>query len=413
MGKHKRRRMPKLSFTETQNIGYYASFRDPITNTPRRKRFGMVPEAEAKVLYTQWLAEYVGGEKAATRAPAPQRLSEPKPDAGMSKPGQSLVKGSLLAAASNLLRFEETRTRTDLEPKATGTISPRVFEDRKKHLQDFLSHMNGRHGQGALAHMTLADLSMEDVESYNQKIVQTGYSGSQVAKRMQIIRAVINRAGRPELGQQVLSWNWDSMDRHHGKATKVRSLPSLPQLKALLKATDIRGQTLIWMAIGLGLGQRDLAVVQVGQIDEEGYDLRRGKTGIERYGETPPMVWRCIQTYLKAYPREAGSLQFTTRKGMPLVHGRSDSVVQWWGDLREEIGATKSTLGGFYTLRHVGATEYGSRDGMSIGAMKRWLGHAASSNMADVYMKPVAPEDREMILWVRSSLLAGKIESVD
>lgn len=93
MGKHKRRRMPKLSFTETQNIGYYASFRDPITNTPRRKRFGMVSEEEAKVLYTQWLAAYVGGEKAtgSSNPPAPPQRSKPKPDVGLPGVAQAMA----------------------------------------------------------------------------------------------------------------------------------------------------------------------------------------------------------------------------------------------------------------------------------------------------------------------------------
>lgn len=150
--------------------------------------------------------------------------------------------------------------------------------------------------------------------------------------------------------------------------------------------------------------------MRVGQIDREGYDLRRGKTGIERFGETPPMVWNAIEAYLRDQPRDAGMLLFTTRTGYPLVHGRSDSVVQWWGNLRTEIGESKDTLGGFYTLRHLGATEFGSRDGTSIIAMKRWLGHAASSSMADVYMKPVSPEQRALITWVRQSLTTGQAD---
>lgn len=262
MAKHSRRRMPKLSYTESQGIGYYASYRDPVTNTPRRKRFGMVPEDEAKIAYTQWLAEYVAGNGQATKAKpsgtAPTPLpSRPAPPALATD--QPTNAGSLIAVAGSLLRFEETRTRAEGAAKAPGTITHRVCLDRKKHLQDFLRYMTQRHGQGALTRMTLADLTMGDVETYNQQIVQSGYSGSQVSKRMQIIKALINRAGRPEFGQQVLSWNWDAMDRQHGKATERRSLPSLPQLKALLRATDSRGQALIWMAIGLGFGQRGRA----------------------------------------------------------------------------------------------------------------------------------------------------------
>ncbi len=53
------------------------------------------------------------------------------------------------------------------------------------------------------------------------------------------------------------------------------------------------------MAIGSGFGQRELAQVRIKQFDKNSYDLRRGKTGIERYGETRPMVWRAIQDYLR------------------------------------------------------------------------------------------------------------------
>jgi integrase len=80
--------------------------------------------------------------------------------------------------------------------------------------------------------------------------------------------------------------------------------------------------------------------------------------------------------------------------------------VKWWQRFREAIGDSKETLGGFYTLRHLGATEYWSRKGCSIVAMKQFLGHSAVSQMADRYMKPVATEHRRLIEWVRGQLLS-------
>ena len=71
-------------------------------------------------------------------------------------------------------------------------------------------------------------------------------------------------------------------------------------------------------------------------------------------------------------------------------------------------GGTVFSMGGDDTLvvvRHLGATEFGSRKGCSIIAMKQWLGHSASSSMADRYMKPVPPEHRKLIEWVRETLL--------
>ena len=222
--------------------------------------------------------------------------------------------------------------------------------------------------------------------------------------RIQAVKRLVDRSGRPEYGQQVLGWNWDSLDRTPGRAAEQRQLPTLKQLQALVDAADARGRAMIWLGIGLGFGQTDISTVRVGQIDKKGYDLRRGKTGIERFGETPPGVWKAIQEYLAETPRPQGELLFVTKNGKPVVHTRSDGVLQWWQRLRESIGETKDTLGGFYTLRHLGATEYGSRKGCSIVAMKQWLGHSASSAMADRYRKPVAPECRTLIKWVREAL---------
>lgn len=174
----------------------------------------------------------------------------------------------------------------------------------------------------------------------------------------------------------------------------------------MLTATDHRGRTLIWSAIGLGFGQRDLATLRVGQIDRESYDLRRAKTGVDRYGDTPPLVWAHIEEYLKHTPRSASDLIFVTRNGQPIVHAKCDSVGLWWTKLRKGAGESPATLSGYYVLRHLGATEFGSRKGCSIGDMRQWLGHAASSAMADVYMHPVSPEDRKVVEWVRDCLEA-------
>lgn len=227
---------------------------------------------------------------------------------------------------------------------------------------------------------------------------------------MQAVKAMIDRAGRPEHGGQLLSWNWDSKEVSHGKPTEPRTLPTLTQIKAVLHASDLPHKAMIWLAIGLGFGQRDIASVRVGQIDAQGYDLRRSKTGVERYGETPPLVWAYVSVCIRQHPRTKGDLLFRTRQGLPLVHERSNAITQWWGKLRVQIGETTDTLGGFYTFRHLGATEFGSRPGCSIGDMRRWLGHNTSSQVADVYMRPVSPEDREVVTWVRKRLSSKTLD---
>ena len=158
--------------------------------------------------------------------------------------------------------------------------------------------------------MLLSDLSMADVEAYNKAIVDAEYSSSQVTKRLQFVKALIDRAGRPEHDGQVLSRNWDSRDVIHGKLAKKRRLP---------------------------------------------------------------------------YPLAAKGCTSRVRS----VHEHADPVHLWWSKLVKRLGQQCESMGGFYTLRHLGATEFGSREGRSIGVMKRWLGHSASSDMADVYMKPM------------------------
>ena len=308
------------------------------------------------------------------------------------------------------MRFEESRIRSEAGPRRPGSISEEVFDQRKVYAKEILQFITTRHGQGAAGRMMLADFSMDDVEAYNRAIVEAGYSSSQVTKRLQFVKAIIDRAGRPEHGGQVLAWNWNSRDVLHGTPARKRILPSLAQLKLLLSNCGPRETAMVWMAIGCGFGQRDLAAVRVGQIDKKSYDLRRGKTGIERYGETPPMVWKVIQDYLKQCQRQVGDRMFITAKGMPVVHEHADSVHLWWSKLVKRLGEDCKGVGGFYTLRHLGATEFGSRPGCSIGAMKRWLGHSASSDMADVYMKPVSPENRTVVEWVRTALQTAKAE---
>ena len=99
-----------------------------------------------------------------------------------------------------------------------------------------------------------------------------------------------------------------------------------------------------------------------------------------------------------------------TRKGMPLVHTGADSVQQWWHKLRKKIGESKETLAGFYVLRHLGATEFGSRPQCSLDGMRRWLGHSVSSRVTDQYMKPLSPENLAVVERVRNALLSGHVD---
>ncbi len=406
-GANKRKRVPKLSFTENQGIGWHVSFRDPATGSPTRHRFGIrekAREPEARVAYHRWLAEYL--ENGPSR-PQPKRTRKgARSGSPVSRlnPNRKVVPGSIVHVASGFLAALEARVRQPGEPRRQGTIAKAVYKDRRKHITDFLDYLNEQHGERMASRMKIADLSMADVEGFNQWAVGEGYSSSQVNKRMQMVKGVIDRAGRPEHGGQVLSWNWDSRDVAHGRPSEARTLPTHKQLRCVLAACELRERTMVWLAIGLGFGQQDLANIRVGQIDQESYDLRRSKTGIERFGATPPLVWAHVEAYLGTTQRKPGDLLFVTRRGNPLVHNRINAVTQWWSKLRVAIGETKESLDGFYTLRHLGATDFGSRPSCSISDMRRWLGHGASSRVADLYMRPVGPEYREVVGWVRKRL---------
>lgn len=401
MSKHVNKRTPRLRFTTLRDIGWHVSFRDRATGLPTRHRFGIREkerEAEARVLYHAWVFEHFGGNgehKLPTTA-EPQRKRR--------KRNFPVLSRSLLEIANGFLKSEKLRTRSAHEPRRRGTITEPVYRDRHKHVRDFLEFLNLQHGSGAVGKMRLADLKMEDIEAYNRVLVKRKFSDSQVVKRLQLIRAIIDRAGRPEHGKQMLTWNWDSRDVAHGTPPSERTLPTRKQLLRMLRGADLRGRTMIWLGIGLGFGARDLSAIRVGQIAKDAYDLRRGKTGVERFGVTPPRVWRYVSLYQKREKRPAGQLLFVTRNGVPLVQSTSNAVTQWWDKLRKRVGETKKTLPGFYTLRHLGATEFGSRPGASISDVRRWLGHATGSDVADLYMRPVRPEYREVIDWVRARL---------
>jgi len=424
--KRRKKRIPRLSFTKYRDIGWYVSYREPSTGQPRKHRFGLVPREQAEIAYHGWIADHLQGktpppvkdERPSRRKvdfgvmPEAVTLAQPGAMAGQSgqvSAGSGVASGSLVHVASGLLKHEEARVRKFGEARRQGSIHPEVLAQRKQFLTDFLEFLNSRNGRGAVGRMKLGDLTMADVEEYNRATVKGGYSNDGVIKRLQVVKNLIDRAGRPEFGGQVLAWNWDSRDMLHGVPTKPRTLPTVNQLTLVLNQCSSREKALVWMAVGLGFGQNDLATIRVGQIDEKSYDLRRGKTGIERYGETPPMVWKWVKQYLKENKRGNGELLFATRKGMPIVHEKADSIQLWWYSLRKSLGDEGETLGGFYTLRHLGATEYGSRFGCSISEIKRWLGHGASSQMADVYMRPVSPENREVVEYVREGLATGKL----
>jgi hypothetical protein len=105
--KHKKKRIPKLKFTTSRNIGWHVSYRDPKTGTPTKHRFGNVSRGEASAQYEKWLVEYLSGH-----GPPPKKrktAADPTTESAIAK--VEAVPGSMLLVASSLIRFEEQRTR--------------------------------------------------------------------------------------------------------------------------------------------------------------------------------------------------------------------------------------------------------------------------------------------------------------
>lgn len=407
--RHKKRRIPQLKYSNNQGIGWHVSYRDS-EGTPRRYRFEADSRDEALEAYGQWVAAHITGDTPVSKPRQPtSKLSVVSRPSDPKVVKADIVTGSLLHIATGLLTFEKSRTRTEEGERTKGTIKPKQYESKKLLVEGFLKFLNSRYGQGAVGRMTLSELTMNDIEAYNQLLVTTGYSDSQVRKRLQIIEQLINRAGRLEHGGQVLGWNWNSKDILHGIPDNPITIPTLKQLRLVLTKCDIARTAQVWIAMGCGFGQRDLAAIKVGQFDKVSYDCRRGKTGIDRYGETPKLVWSCIEKYLGEVVRATGERLFETELGHPLVHGKTDSIGLWWADLRTSLGDDGQGMNGFYSLRHLGATEFGSRPGCSISDMRRWLGHSTSSAVADRYMKPVSPEIRDVVDFVRKALASGLV----
>ena len=409
----RKKKIPNLKYAAYRGIGWHVSYRDPITGVPRKQRFRVETRKEALRLYHEWLGSYLKGVIPAAQGERTRRSKSTEyallsPDLTGTQVDAAV--GCFLHIVSELLRYEESRVREEGAPRQKGTIARQLNEERRHYAKEFLGFLNSRHGDNAVFSMLITDLKMDDVEAYNQFLVTSGYSSSQVTKRMLFAKTIVSRAGRPEYGTQVLSWNWDSLDLLQGKPTEHRQLPTLNQMKLILRNCDLRETAMVWIAIGCGFGQKDLSAIRVNQFDQSHYDLRRGKMGIDRHGETPKLVWSAITEYLQSVERNPADLMFVTRKGFPLVHNNTNTITQWWGKLRNRLGDECKSLDGFYILRHLGATEYGSRKGCSASDMKRWLGPSASSRIADVYMKTMTPENKAIVSWVRKSLSSEKAD---
>ena len=125
MTRHRRQRIPRLCFTKTQGIGWHVPYRDPVTGTPRRVRFGLIERRAAESKHHAWLSAGLGlagrsGGDASDSATVHDTSSH---SAARLK---QMVPGNLPSVAAQILKLDETRTRNPGEPRTRGTIDSLV-----------------------------------------------------------------------------------------------------------------------------------------------------------------------------------------------------------------------------------------------------------------------------------------------
>ena len=407
--KHKKRRIPKLSTKpEPGTLRYYASFRGP-DGKPKRKRFTKDPN-ESELAYHRWVIENYDQSA---------RIIAGDHDAGNANFDQCLP-----VIANAFIQHEEQRVRSDEARRAKGTISLRVFDDNRRQVVDILRWCKDRF-KDRLRRAPFSELMTEtDYESMMLHFVKR-LSDSQINKHRQRFWAIVRFARRAPFRVRC-SFGPEDVRAFGGTETrKQRQMPTIDMIQRVLAAATERERLWIWMGLGLGFGNDDLAHARPLHFDSNSYDMRRGKTGLPRYGSMRPMVWLHMQEYLKEFPRNETELLFITSKGNPVVwvraktedelkygtstsgpsefpYKRCDSLSQAWNKLKKRAGLTEWKEG-FYLWRHLGATAYASQPGIGIAQLRTFLGHG-KSDVADEYMKPLTPEIKDVVQWVNQML---------
>ena len=88
----------------------------------------------------------------------------------------------------------EASIREEGAPRALGTFARPVFVNSEIHIKDFLGFINRRHCKGTVAHIRVEDLPMTDIEMFTRYLVDKRYSASQVGKRMQMVKRIIDQS---------------------------------------------------------------------------------------------------------------------------------------------------------------------------------------------------------------------------
>jgi len=396
-----RHRTPQLSEKPERHTGrYYAAYRDD-DGKPKRKRFTK-DRKESEHLYHLWLAERSN--------PDIEIISR---QAEADKP---VTDTSLVAVSSAYLERQGRRVRGFDDDHKRGTVNQQTCDDIRRQVLTIVEWTKKNLG----VRFRSTDLgSLFTVSEYEDMFLDftKRWGPSFVNKLRQRFWDMVRFAAREPYRVQ-LSLTRDDVRMYGGNDTKPsrRALPTVSDLKKILKAATHRERTWIWLALGCAFGPQDIARCKPIHFDKHNFDLRRGKTGVDRYGPMFPRVWAQLKAYLHEHPTKPNDLVFTTSDGHPIViirskqsgdragkvsYTKSSALRNAWVRLLERSGSEWS--GGFYTLRHLGGTAYGSRPKVSVVALRDFMGHT-SIETTNRYLRAVTPQNRQLMAWITKSL---------
>ena len=396
-----RHRTSKLSEKPERQTGrYYAAYRDD-DGKPPRKRFTKDRE-ESEHLYHLWLAERYN--------PDIEIISR---SAETDKP---VTDASLLAISSAYLERQGRRVRGFDDAHKRGTVNQQTCDDIRRQVFTIVEWAKKNLGVRFRSTKLGSLFTINDYEDMFRGFIKQ-WGPSFVNKLGQRFWDMVRFAGREPYRVQ-LSFTRDEVRLYGGNDTRPsrRTLPTVSDLQKILKAATLRERTWIWLALGCAFGPQDIARCKPIHFARQNFDLRRGQTGVDRYGPMFPSVWRHLKAYLDEHPAKPNNLLFTTSDGNPVVlirakqpgartgkvsYTKSSALRCAWMRLLKRSGAEWS--GGFYKLRHLGGTTYGSRPEVSVVALRDFMGHT-SIETTNRYLRAVTPQNRRLIAWITKNL---------
>jgi len=126
---------------------------------------------------------------------------------------------------------------------------------------------------------------------------------------------------------------------------------SLTEIKKLIHAGSDRERMLMLMALFAGMGQTELRWARHDEFDLDAgrFTHRRNKTRQKGSWYLPPELVTLLRAYFKKVKPLADGSAFSTREGHPLVTEASDSVRQWFEDVRKAAEIDRAGVT-FYAL---------------------------------------------------------------